>query len=359
MLLLALALACSRPAPKAAGPGGPEDSGAPPDTDAGCDPTVPSVALPSFTADVEHLHGTVDPTELDPAAVSHPAARHEVWVPTDPSVPLRDELLVFLPGTGNTPDGFDKVAQVALRAGYPVIVLAWPGEDHPATPCYTLHPDDMAAMEACRTAAFEEKAYGNGVSEVEDIPPGDSVVGRLTRLLSWLDAEYPSADAGRFLDGDAPRWSSIAIAGFSQGALIAGLLAKDHAVARAVLFAGGCDSFTTDDGEVYLAASCSAPRATPVERIWALSHARDETNEDLAVHEALGLPALGGYADAGEESPAYCTDTHLLAFNLPSAGDDPTKFHLAVAHDNFMPVDADGVPVLAEDIFYLFTAAPR
>ena len=39
--------------------------------------------------------------------------------------------------------------------------------------------------------------------------------------------------------------------------------------------------------------------------------------------------------------------------------DKEAKFHLAVAHDNIMPVDADGVPVLAEDIFYLFTAAPR
>lgn len=134
----------------------------------------------------------------------------------------------------------------------------------------------------------------------------DSVVGRLTRLLSWLDTNYPAMSAGVFLDGDAPRWSSMVIAGFSQGALMTGYLTKDHEVARAVLFAGGCDGMELDDGKVLLASWCSDTRATPVERTWSLSHLRDEANEDRDIHLAFGLPTLGDYADAGTESPAYC-----------------------------------------------------
>lgn len=98
------------------------------------------------------------------------------------------------------------------------------------------------------------------------------------------------------------------------------------------------------------------PRVTPAERTYALSHLGDSPEADAEVHEAYGLLDIAAYVDAGTSSPAYCTATHALYFDLPAEGDDPWQGHLATAHDEYVPLDDDGVLELAEDYYYLFTA---
>ena len=341
---LLLLTACS-------GRGGAKDSESTADTAGDCDPTIASIELPDFHAELDVTVFEIDPAEIDPESDNFPASHHRIWIPSDMSQVTREELFVIIPGTGNQPNAFDDIANVAVRSGYAVIGLAWDSEYHVADYC-----TESSDQEACREAVFEEKAYGNNTSEEADISEADSVVGRLTRLLRHLDTNYPDAGAGAFLDGDTPRWGSMVLTGFSQGASMVGYVSKDVEVARAVLLAGGGDSATTDDGEILIADWCYDPRATPASRTFALSHLGDSPEADAAVHAAYGLLDIADYVDAGTSSPAYCTATHALTFDLPAAGDNPNQGHLATAHDGYVPVDDDGVPLLAEDYHYLFTA---
>jgi hypothetical protein len=319
-----------------------------------CDPSVPSIDLPDFRSDAGLTNVVLRPTDIDPESDNYAGSNHSLWVSSDPAVARRDELLVMLPGTRNTPDGFDEVAKIAARAGYPVIVLAWDSELHPSELC-TFDPDDVEGYIACRTAVVEEKAYGVDASPHVDIGEADGVVGRLERLLAHLAANYPETGADAFLEGTAPRWSSIALAGFSQGAMMSGYLSRAEEMARLVLFAGGCEGLVAEDGTVYLADWCTVDRATPADRTRALYHTDDQPEEFSAILDAYGVSALGDPVDAGRASPAYCADTHTLVFDLPDANGG-AQSHLATAHDQYLPRDADGVPLLAEDIYWLFTA---
>ena len=80
----------------------------------------------------------------------------------------------------------------------------------------------------------------------------------------------------------------------------------------------------------------------------------NEPDEDTLAMEAFGLTAIADFVDAGTQSPAYCTGSHALQTSLPPQ--EPGKFHLSIAQDAQMPIDGDGVPVLAEDYFYMMTA---
>lgn len=335
---------------------GGEDTNTPTDTDTDplCDATVPTIDLPDFNADIEMIRATIVPSALDPQSDNFPQSHHELWLADDPSIQRRDELFLFLPGTNNKPNAFDDVAEIAARAGYPVLVLAWDSEYHAGE--YCRFDGDVQALIDCRTDVFHEKAYGTDESEHIDIGEPDSIVGRARRVIERVHQDYPTVGADQWLDDDGLRWENIVVAGFSQGALMTGYLSKDHAVSRAVLLAGGCDTIMEEDGTVHMASWCTEARATPVERTWALWHLRDEPEQDGAILETFGLPTLGDYADAATQSPDYCTGTHGLTTDLPSADGNGYSFHLSVAHDGYLPVDGQGTPTLAEDFYYLFTA---
>jgi len=70
------------------------------------------------------------------------------------------------------------------------------------------------------------------------------------------------------------------------------------------------------------------------------------------VYRAYGLDRLGDFSRADQNAPPHgCT--HQLNTDAPwNPGSSP---HLSLASDNAMPLDRNGVPLLAEDYFDLFT----
>ena len=300
---------------------------------------------------MEIAHTTIPPTRVAPAPDNCSAAHHSVLLAIDPSIEARDGLFVFLPGTDNQPDDFDEIGEIAARASYPVIVLAWDSQVVPAGYCAeaTIYEE----FEACSAAVMEEKAYGIDATDAADIDEPSSITGRLVRLLGYIDGVYPDAGADRHLDGRAPRWSSIVLGGFSQGSMVAGYISRDHETARTVLLAGACDA-TELEGELLLAGWCSDPRATPADRTWALVHPGEELEAKLLFYEAFGLLDLGEPVDVEAASPACCSDSHVLTFNLEVEG----REHLSTAHDQYLPMDGE-VPVLAHDSFCMFMAEQR
>ncbi|MBL9107700.1 MAG: hypothetical protein JNM74_00465 [Myxococcales bacterium] len=311
-----------------------------------CDPAVRSFSVPDVSA-LKVSHAQIDPAQVNPAANAFPDSKHQVFLPADPGTKLRDELFVILPGTNNRAQGFQTLGTLAARAGYRVVALAYESDTHPIGSCAGITSE--TELLACRESVWAEKVYGQDKTPryAGDVP--NSVSGRLSDLLRFLAKNQPGVGADRFLSGSDVRWDRIALLGFSQGSVVAGYIGKDQRLARLVLVAGGCDDLTVD-GKRFLVPWCSAPRATPVSRTFAISHVADDTNADALVAKAFGLLDHGGYVDISANAPSYCTGTHALLSHEPT-----NKAHLSLALDGFIPLVGDS-PRLAEDYLYAFTA---
>jgi hypothetical protein len=316
------------------------------------------------------------------AALTDPAidfalagGEHIVW-----PVPARErrinKLFVVLPGAGNNlPRDWELVGAEAARLGYHTIALAYRNDAPLAQRC----PGELASQSPADCAINLRREIIDGV----DRPPLGTVVAtpangidnRLTKLLQYLDANFPGEEWVRFLDGDDPKWSEITISGHSLGAgeaVLIGLLRRVH---RVVAFAGWADA---RHGWVKLA----SPAPTPAERFFALIHQRDtffprtcyaykppEAPDPLQPSLApfgLGLvaacpwPGFGNPTDtanpllAENATPPY-GGAHVLVTNLtprnPTNIADP--FHPSPSRDQFTPLAADGTPLLVNAWRYL------
>ncbi len=322
------------------------DTGDSGDTGADCDATVPTIALPDFTAAAPYTYQTVSPSAIDPETDVNADYEHQVFYP---DTPTRAELLVYLPGTDGKPANGLHLLDIAARSGYRAIGLAYPTDENTGDICPAWDDD-----EACTEAFNREKLYGvDGIEEL-DIDEADSIVGRLTRLLAALDSYAPGAGFGDYLDGGTVQWERVIVVGWSQGSSITGFLGRDVELAGSVHLAAGCNT-VEEDGAAAPAAWCLEPRATPLDRMFSLIHTLDDWEYDSLVSwEVYDLDAWGGSADAGTLAPDYCTGPHLLTTSLSSQGGG-AEYHKSIATDAQMPLDDDGVPVLAEDYVWLFT----
>jgi hypothetical protein len=120
------------------------------------------------------------------------------------------------------------------------------------------------------------RIYGDGISIDPSInnTRAESIVNRLVKLLGYLDKQNPQEGWGTYLDGGAPSWSRIALAGQSQGAGMAAYIAKEHAVARVILFSSPWD-FVSNGGTRTLAPWIAIPSKTPPDRWFGGYHARE------------------------------------------------------------------------------------
>ena len=188
------------------------------------------------------------------------------------------DLLVFLPGTGGAPPGPLPFLKQAADAGYRVISLAY--NDTPSVAVYCPRKPDPSCSERFRRM----RIYGDGVSldPAIDNTTAESIVNRLVKLLQYLDRQQPSQQWSRYLQNGGPNWSRIAWAGQSQGAGMAALIAKDHVVARVILFSSPWDFVVSRGGIRSLAPWLSAPSRTPPERWFGGYNARENTADLIA-----------------------------------------------------------------------------
>lgn len=324
-------------------PDAPGDTDPSADTDPACDPAVPSLTIPDFLAPLDEY--SVVPSEIDPATDQQAEDVHKIFVLK--SGATLAPLFVMLPGTDGRPANNQHVLSVAAHSGYRAIGLAYPTETNQNDLC----GDDVD----CAEAFTVEKAYGTDETSVLTIDEPNSVVGRLTRLLVGLDNKFPGSGWDAYLERGAPKWSNIVMAGFSQGSGLASWIAKDHELARFVIFSTGCDNVGSTPETAHPAPWCYLPRATPSSRTFGILHTKDHFSIKRQVYEdAFDLDAFGAFVDADTASPAYCTGSHIVTTSLDPAGSgDSESYHRSLATDEDMPVDANDVPLLAEDQWYL------
>jgi hypothetical protein len=295
-------------------------------------------------------------------------AYHDVWL--DPTNKSNPKLLVFMPGTSNRPSDYVYVAKEAASLGYHVIGLMFQNNVGIDTACKVRAGRVEQPPADCsgdtRLEVLEGQPYPSSRAHVTR---ANGIYNRLTKVLIYLSdtPKYEGEGWSRFLELDedgqrVPKWSQIAVAGHSQGAGQAALIAKLWHVNRVVMLSGPPDS--RDD--VHADAWVSIGK-TPAAKYFALFHSL----EPLAPGIRANLNSLNMYrfgdpvfvTDEADEQPFRGTHILTIAPNLlPRNG---SNFHGSTARDLFTPLSCTVdvppmcIPVLAEAWRYLLGEPPN
>jgi len=285
----------------------------------------------------------VPPAATD-AALAGVVAPHRVYF--DPAVPQRNELLVFLPGTAGLNVGPPRAFSVtAAELGYHVIDLSYPNSIS-ATICW--RQSDPACFENFRREIIE----GRDTSPQITVGRADSIENRLEKLLRMLNVREPERGWGQFLDpAGGVAWARLALAGQSQGGGHAALMARDHCVARVLLFGAPKDY----NPNLRKPAPWYRPGSTPVERFFAFAHTRDKQGCDfpqqLEIYRAMGMAAKPMSVDGA--APPY-GNARVLLTSYPGRAISSKEAHVMGISNQLR--DASGAPLFKPVWTYMLTA---
>jgi hypothetical protein len=237
------------------------------------------------------------PSDTDPR-ISTFNDPHMTWRPAGRP---RNQLLIFLPGTGAKPKENFPFAKMAASLGYHVICL--------------MYPDNLASQKKCGNSP-DPQAYikfrlaiirGGILGPHRRIDPPDSIENRLARVLMYLQAKQSQQGWGQFLDShNNVDWNKIVISGSSQGGGHAYMIAKYHKVARVIMFASPKDfSFYFKKPAV----GFDGHTSTPLDRFFAFNHLEDNGNgcthdQQSQILKQIGLDRFGT-TNADQPTPNY------------------------------------------------------
>ncbi|MBL8521804.1 MAG: hypothetical protein JNK75_14195 [Betaproteobacteria bacterium] len=204
------------------------------------------------------------------------------YIALDPARDRADApLVLFMAGTGGKPREMPFFPAL-LHAGHRVISISYNTAEAIQQVC-PAHPDSN-----CAAKTRQRRLYGTATIDVIDDAPHEAIVPRLVALLKHLDRGFPGERWNRYLAGDGIAWGRVIVSGQSQGAGMAAYLAKDHAVARAVLFSSPWDS---SGRPPTLAPWMTRDSATPPARWFAAYHGKENTAPLIArAYAALRIP---------------------------------------------------------------------
>lgn len=264
------------------------------------------------------------------------------YVAIDPSVESKQKLFLFLSGAYGHPTRQSLITQHSASLGYHAINLRYPNSATVGRICRgSLNRD-------CHEQVRLEIIDGVNRSSDVTITRANSIENRLVKLLLHLHKTQPDAGWLDYLEGDLPKWESIVVAGHSQGAGHAAMIAHQHLVARVIMFGGPSD---TNSLRQTAAPWLAKLHATPSERYYGLVHLRDRAlRKILRAWKLLGMDAYGPVINIDETAFPY-SGSHTLVTNIR-----PTlrgKYHGSVITDHSTPLARDGKPLLNDVWKYL------
>lgn len=254
----------------------------------------------------------------------------------------QDLLVVHFPGSFDVPTNSKLVLQHAARRGYPAIGLRYPNSWTVNSLCSSSTDPD------CFEKVRMEILDGTDRTDILSITEANSITNRLVKLLQYLESEFPDDDWGRFLSaGGDVMWSKILVAGHSQGAGHAAMVAHVHRVVRVAMFAGVTD-YSTYSGEP--PAWLSDAGATPIDVHYGFGHTQDSLVPEsrlIEIWTALGLAEMGQPVNVDGASPPF-GNSHMLFTTAQPAAVGSYQFHNSVIMDDYTPRRVDDTPLFAE-----------
>ena len=285
---------------------------------------------------------TVNPQATDPA-IDQALDNHYAWI--DPTAPTNGQLFLYMPGTADVPANALMVQEMAAQLGYHVIGLMYVDGTQIQGLCAG-QPDPSA----CSYDARFEILTGQDVTQLVNVNVPNSIDNRLTKLLQYLAINYPQEGWSTFLADGNPRWSKIAVGGWSQGGAEAAFIAKFRYVARVVMFSAPVENYGGAPP-----AWESTGHVTPTARYFGLAHDRDGFYPGiLGGWTALGMDTLGAEVQVENSSPPY-SFTHELYTDLHPQRGGYAYAHPSTVLDIYTPL-FQKTPTLGDAWKYMLTA---
>jgi pimeloyl-ACP methyl ester carboxylesterase len=299
----------------------------------------PCAATPGVGLRASSLNGlaitAVLPRSTD-ACITQRLDSHYVY--RAPGVAPVGRLLVFLPGTGAVAQNYQLILAQAARAGYHAIGISYPNDTTVGARCAT-------EASTCFAATRLEILTGQATSSVVNVTRANSIENRIVKLLRFMRTTESAADWGQFLANDSTvNWSSVSIAGHSQGGGHALFIAQRYSVLRASAYASYGDylpNVTTPAPWV------TQPYATPASRIFGFISTADELISPVNALSTWSAIGLAGSAVNVDMTSSFGTAQKFVTAATP---ENPNV--VIAANHNVVAVDVNtpkvgGVPVFA------------
>ena len=273
----------------------------------------------------------VAPEETDPD-IDNWTDAHLVAI--DPGARPRDKLFLFFSGSFGIPARQSLITRLAARMGYHAVNLCYPNAWTVGGLCRGSEDPDCHGQ--VRLQIFD----GISRTRLVRFAPANSIANRLLKLLIHLDALFPYQGWSRYLSGDEVDWSSVAVAGHSQGGGQAAVIGKLRAVDRVIMLASPADH---GRGGLGPASWLTWPGATPPDRYFGFVHRNDQGFEQIQIAwKALGMVTGGPLVSVENSSPPYSGSQRLVT----DIGDvSPSKYHGCLVQDRITPMYTDRRPV--------------
>lgn len=304
-------------------------------------PASSPTQTPAVVTEISYMSREVIPSATDPA-ITQWDEPHYICLP-EKSDHYRKILWVFLPGTGATPDYYTVLTQEAAQAGLHAICLRYPN-DKSVNLQLCLRDTDVDCHEKIRT----EIVTGVNVSDHVMVDRTNSIEGRLKSVIHYLHSQFPHEGWEQYLNNNEIIWSSLVIAGHSQGGGHAVYIAKEHKVHHAISFAWA--DVQNRELAPWLTEFSSQ---TPPDKYYLFWH-QDDTgvaNHQLELMTALTLDQFGAPVIVDGASPPYKGSHALIATIPPPHGERAHNTHVA---DKAL-IYEDGVPVYRTTWRFLMT----
>jgi hypothetical protein len=311
--------------------------------DAAASPTIDDLSFPPLT-------DLAPPplTDMLPAGV---IAHSILSSATDPAINNPDStnlvyssgagngrLLVFFPGSGSVPSHYQKFLGFAASTGYHVIGLGYPNDSGSVS---NICGNDLTCYDNLRVELWS----GQDKSPQVDVNASNCIHNRLSKMLGYLVAQYPTEGWDVFYYMGEPAWNKLTASGHSQGGGHAAYLASREKIARVVMFSSVSDSSNATNPPT--PAAWIATHVTPVDRYYGIDH-KDDLAYNAKCHadwKRLGMDALGALVDVDVQSPPYGGSHELSGSRMLSSP------HNQVVADS-VPLE-NGVPVYQDAWKYM------
>lgn len=308
--------------------------------------------MPTGATAFEHV---VLPSRTDPLISDVYATNgyHVFGIETS-AVPAQGQLHLFLPGTGGIPLAYVNLLRASVAQGYHTIGLNYMNVHPVNTDC--AFGGDLSCHQNVRLETID----GIDRSDLLVVSREDSIEHRLIRLLSWLEtnALLPITTTqgwGQYLQGTNIVWSNIIVAGHSQGAGHAALIAKTRRVARCDMYAWGDFIYTNMAGRP--ADWLYWTSATPVEAYFGFMHGDDDqalSNIVTSCWTVLGMDDFGEIVAVESNGTPYGMSHRLMTWTAPEVGGTT---HGSVAVDSSTPLT--GTNAVFQPVWDYMLAAPE
>lgn len=215
-------------------------------------------------------------------------------------LPVRAKLVIILNGVGG-PAGPGEVGDWLADRGFHTLTLDYRNTESVRLLEDSVPDDGLAGP----IEAYKEIIEGVDASRNVQVPPADSVFGRIDAALQYLSSYDPEADWGYYLSSHGHlRLSDVYFFGYSFGAGTSTVIGKHFDVGRVVAASG--PRYLIDVNHDWLV----KPSVTPVDRFYGIFGVQDPDFADfIDTTDILGWP--GDLVDTTITPPPY-DDSHRL-----------------------------------------------